>query len=105
MNAPDTSGKNMLDKVFIKDADIISRKISGELFLVPIKGKLADMQQIYTLNPLAEHIWQELGSGKNLSNIRNSIIEKFDVSEETADSDLRDFISELLNAGLISVCV
>ncbi|OGW29321.1 MAG: hypothetical protein A2X59_01430 [Nitrospirae bacterium GWC2_42_7] len=101
MNTSDTSENSILEKVFIKDPDIVTRKIAGELFIVPIKGKLADMQQIYTLDPVAEYIWQELGSGKNLSNIRNSIIEKFEVTEETADSDLREFISELLNAGLI----
>jgi hypothetical protein len=101
MNDTDTSGNNILNKVFVKDADIISRRIAGELFLVPVKGKLADMQQIYTLNPLAEYIWHEMESGENLNNIRSSIIEKFDVTEEAADSDLREFISELLNAGLI----
>jgi hypothetical protein len=69
--------------------------------LVPVKGKLADMQQLYTLNPVAEYIWQELGAQKSLKDVRNGIIEQFIVTEEEADSDLQAFVSELLEAGLI----
>jgi hypothetical protein len=102
METFNNSGNEIRNKVFQKNADIVSRKIAGELFLVPVKGKLADMQQLYTLNPVAEHIWQELGAQKSLNDIRNSIIEKFEVTEEDADSDLQEFISELLEAGLIN---
>jgi len=89
------------NKVFQKNADIVSRKIAGELFLVPVKGKLADMQQLYTLNPVAEFIWQELNTQKGLQAIREGIVEEFNVTKEVADADLQEFISELLEAGLI----
>ena len=101
MNASAGSKNDISTKVFSKCSNIISRKVAGELFLVPVRGKLADMQKIFTLNPVGEHIWQELGSGKSLIDIRNSIIEEFNVTEEEADADLQDFIKELLSAGLI----
>lgn len=101
MEALNNTENETRDMVFKKNADIVSRKIAGELFLVPIKGKLADMQRIFSLNPLAELIWQGLNMQKNLNDIRSSIIEKFEVTEEDADSDLREFIAELLKAGLI----
>lgn len=101
MNALDTSENDIWDKFFKKNADIVSRKIAGELFLVPVKGKLADMQQLYTLNPVAEYIWQELGARKSLKYICDGIVEKFNVTTKEADSDLQEFISELLEAGLI----
>lgn len=96
-----TSENDIWDKLFKKNEDIVSRKIAGELFLVPVKGKLADMQQLYTLNPVAEHIWQDLGTQKSLKYIRDGIVEEFNVTKEEADSDLQEFISELLEAGLI----
>ena len=101
MNTLDTSENDFWDRLFNKNGDIVSRKIAGELFLVPVKGKLADMQQLYTLNPVAEYIWQELDAHKNLEDIRDGIIEEFIVTKEEADSDLQEFISELLGAGLI----
>jgi hypothetical protein len=101
VNALDTSENNFWDKFFKKNEDIVSRKIAGELFLVPVKGKLADMQQLYTLNPVAEYIWQELGAQKSQKDILDGIIEEFNVTKEEADSDLQEFVSELLEAGLI----
>jgi len=38
-----------VDRVFKRNSDVISRKIADELFLVPVKGKTADMENIYAL--------------------------------------------------------
>jgi len=101
MNSSAGSDNDIRNKIFHKGPDIISRRIAGELFLVPVRGKLADMQQIFTLNPVAEFIWKELETRKSLNDIRSRIVEEFTVTEEEAQADLQDFIAELLNAGLI----
>jgi hypothetical protein len=88
------------DKIFRKNDAIVSRKIADELFLVPVKGNLADMQMIFTLNPVAEYIWNELDT-KNLRDIRNGIVTTFQVERERAEADVSDFITELLEADLI----
>lgn len=89
------------DKRFRKKDTIVSRKIAGEYFLVPVRGKLADMQKIFTLNPVAEHIWQELDDDKSLEDIRNSTMSAFNVKKEQASSDIKEFIAELLREDLI----
>jgi len=89
-------------KMYTKNPDIVARKIAGELFLVPIRGKMADMQQIFTLNTVGEYIWQELDKKKNLNNICDEVVVSFDVMKENAEADIKDFISELLEAGLIT---
>jgi hypothetical protein len=91
----------MRDKVFIRNQDIVSRRIAGELFLVPVKGKLADMERIFTLTTVAEYIWDRLDGQKSLDDIRNDVVARFDVGQEQADSDMREFIAELIEAGLI----
>jgi hypothetical protein len=92
---------DMCDKIFIRNQDIVSRKIAGELFLVPVKGKLADMEKIFTLTTVAEYIWDRLDGQRSLDDIRNDVVARFDVGEEQADSDIREFIAELVEAGLI----
>jgi len=101
MKTPDNEKEDSQTKVFQKNKDLVSRKIAGELFLVPVKGKLADMQQLYTLNPVAEYIWKELDAKKSLQEVCDGIVEEFEVSKEEAEADLRELISELLKAGLI----
>jgi len=93
---------DMWDKVFIRDQDVVSRKIAGELFLVPVKGKLAHMEQIFTLTSVAEYIWDRLDGQKNLRDIREDVIAQFDVEQKQADPDIQEFIMELLGAGLIN---
>jgi hypothetical protein len=87
-------------KVFRKNSNIVTRKIAGELFLVPIRGNLADMQKIFALTPVAEHVWQQLNT-KNLHDICSDIIATFDVERDQAEADIQEFISELLDAQLI----
>jgi len=89
------------DKIFNKNAAVVSRKIGGELFLVPVKGSLANMQRIFTLNPVAEYIWQELDK-KDLNEICNGIVSGFEVSREEAERDISEFMNDLLEANLIT---
>lgn len=95
-------GAHMWGKVFKKNENIVSREIAGELFLVPIRGKVADMQMIFTLNSVADYIWQQLDGHKNLNDIRKGILTQFDVKKENVDSDIQEFITELLEADLIN---
>ncbi len=91
---------DILSKVFKKNDNVVSRRIAGEFLLVPVKGKLADMQRIFTLNPVAEYIWQGLDE-KNLNDICNGVVSTFEVKREQAEKDIREFIEELLDSDLI----
>ena len=95
------SGDKLKDKVFVKNEDLISRKVAGEVFLVPVKGRLADLRNLYTLNPVAEYIWNELLLGKTEGDILKGLLDSFDVDRGLAEADLKEFIDDLLRAGLI----
>ena len=91
----------MPGKIYKKNENVVMRKIAGELFLIPIRGKIADMQRIFALNPAGEYIWQEMDRKMSLDEIRKGMMARFDVEEEKADSDIREFIADLLKADLI----
>ena len=84
-----------------KNEEIVTRGIAGETLLVPIKDKLADMQRIFALNSVAEYVWQKLDGEKSLGEIRDDILATFDVEQEQVDADLKEFMAELLDAGLV----
>jgi hypothetical protein len=98
-SAPHTNPE-LWGKTFRKNSEVLSRRIAGEMFLVPVKGKLANMQNIFTLNRVAEHIWHEL-EDHSLDSICDSVMDTFDVEREQAKTDIREFITELLEAELI----
>ena len=90
-----------LSSIYRKKEDIVTRSIAGETLLVPIRSNLADMQRIYGLNPAAENIWQQLDGKRNLTEIHNGLMANFDVEKEQAETDIREFISQLIEAGII----
>jgi hypothetical protein len=95
------SAEDFWKKVYRKSPDVVARKIAGELLLVPVRGKIADMKKIFSLNPVGELIWQELDTHNNLRDIRDRVVSRFDVPAETAMADIEEFIDELLGAKLI----
>lgn len=89
-------------KVFKKKEDFISRTIAGEMILVPLRGTLTDMQKIFSLNPVAGFIWEKLDGRKTLGELRDDILATFDVEVGDANSDIQEFITQLLKEGLIA---
>lgn len=92
--------EDIWDAVFEKDPQIVTRKIAGETILVPIRGKLADMEQIYTLNNVGAYIWEQIEE-KKPREVIDTMVLVFDVDAKTARQDISDFVFELMEAGLI----
>jgi len=88
-------------KAYQKRDEIIARKIADETILVPIRGKLADMQKIFSLNPVAAFIWKQLEQGVVVNDILSMMINEFDVEEKTAEQDLLELINAFLAENLV----
>ena len=88
-------------RIYRKRAEVVSRQIAGESLLIPIHGRLADMQKIFALDPVAECIWGQINGDRSLEEILRHILSVFDVAEEQARSDLAEFVAQLVEAGLI----
>jgi hypothetical protein len=93
---------DLWEKVFRKKGEIVTRTIGGETLLVPIRGKLADMQRIFSLNPLGEIIWQQLDGAKPLGEIRDDILKSYDAEMKDIETDIREFVGALLQEDLIA---
>ena len=91
----------LMEKVFMKNRDIVSRQIAGETILVPVRGTVADMQRIFVLNPVGEYIWGCLDGQMTLLEIRDKVLAAFEVDAARAEADVSDFITELVDAGLV----
>lgn len=90
-----------LDRVFQPRPEMVTREIAGEVLLVPVRGKLAQLQQIFVLNPVGAYIWRQLDGERNLSAIHGGLIDRFDVTEREAEADLFEYLGALEDAGLV----
>lgn len=88
--------------IYKKSDRIVSRKVAGETILVPIKGNLADMQKIFSLNKVGDFIWNLIDGKRSISEICKEVMLRFDVDEDILNIDIKSFIKDLIKEGLIS---
>ncbi|MEK7721789.1 MAG: PqqD family protein [Elusimicrobiota bacterium] len=74
------------------------RRIAGEMFIVD-----ASRAELHELNGPAALIWEGLASGRTTERIISSIVSEFEIDENTARTDLENFIKELLKTGLLCI--
>ncbi len=86
----------------VKVDGVVPRKVAGETILVPISSKLANLQRVFALNPVAEHIWERLDGATTVAEIRDSVVEAFEVEAAQAEKDVEDFVAELVAEGLVA---
>lgn len=88
-------------RIVVKKENVVARHVAGEDLLIPISGRLADMQRIFAVDPVAAHIWKMLDGSVTLESVLKSVVEAFDVAEEKARVDIMAFVGQLDAAGLI----
>ncbi len=85
-----------LDAIFARNEEVVSRKIVDELILVPMRKDVADMETLYTLNEVGARVYELIDGKRGLREIVNTIVKEFEVTEQQAESDVREFIAQLL---------
>ena len=88
--------------IYKHDDNVVSRKIGGEVILVPIRTAIADMNSLYTLNATAARIWQLLDGVNSLEDIHQQICCEFDIDPIEAKADLDEVIQDLFRIGAIT---
>ena len=89
------------DGMFRQSAHLLTRHIAGETIVIPIRGRLADMQRIFALNEVGEHVWRLIEQNRSVDEICAAVEQVFDISRAEAESDVREFLAELQEAGLV----
>lgn len=92
---------DFLDKVYKKSDSVVSRKIADEFILVPISQNVADLQNIYSLNEVATRIWELIDGKMKVREIKDKIIEEFEVTPEEAEKDITNFLRQLETVGAL----
>ena len=90
------------EEIYRHHDSIVSRRIEDEVILVPIRQNVADLESIYTLSEVAAHIWEQIDGRRTTAEILTLTVGQFEVSEEEAQKDLKEFIQQLSAIGAIT---
>ncbi len=86
---------NLLDKIYKKSDSIVSRKIADEFILVPIRQNVGDLESISTLNEVAARVWELIDGKMKAREIKDKIVEEFEVTPQQAEKDLIKYLQQL----------
>jgi hypothetical protein len=85
---------------FVRSDSVVSRVISNETLIVPVRRGVGDLSSIYSLNPVASTIWEALAQPRTKEEIVELIETRFDVPSGVARFDVDSFMAEMTAAGL-----
>jgi len=90
-----------MDTIFKKSENVVFRKIEDEYILVPISRQAGDVDSIFTLNEIGGRIWELIDGEISFGEIRDTIVEEFEVSSEVAGADVAGFLKQLEDIGAV----
>lgn len=85
----------MLENTFIKQENLIAKKIGNECIIVPVVNNIVDMDSLYTLNEVGSFIWDSIDGARKVEEIVSSVVSEFNIDTETATNDVTQLLTEL----------
>ena len=79
----------------------VAREIAGKTVVIALGEASKSFKGMIELNETAGVIWNMLYEEKDKSEIVKAIVDRFDIDEETASSDIDRFISALEGANIL----
>ena len=73
------------------------RVIEGEAVILSLETKV-----LRGLNPVGSRVWELIDGRRSVDEIVRVVVEEFDVAPQDAARDVRGFVQELLDKGLVT---
>jgi hypothetical protein len=93
-SAKKLSGQSMV----VVSQDQVSCDLSGESAILNLKAGV-----YYGLNEVGTRIWKLIQEPKRVSELRNAILEEYEVEPHRCETDIMALLQDLLGNGLIEV--
>ena len=85
-----------------RSEDVLLQDVAGEAVLVPLGGKVMDLNGLVVLNATGRFVWQELAEQRSVQELAAAVSERFEVSAESACIDVQQFVDHLAELGLLA---
>jgi hypothetical protein len=78
--------------------DIVSCDLDGDAVLLDLGSS-----RYFKLNRVGAHVWNHIGSGATVSDLRRSVMESFDVDPDRCVRDVDNLLTALRASGLVKI--
>ncbi|MFH1338745.1 MAG: PqqD family protein [Candidatus Omnitrophota bacterium] len=91
----------IMKRRYAKSPSVISKTMADEVVLAVVRGRVGDLESVYTLSGAGVRIWQLIDGRRKLEDIKKIIVTEFAVEPQEARNDLVSLVSELDESGCI----
>ncbi|TVP86413.1 MAG: PqqD family protein [Acholeplasmataceae bacterium] len=82
-------------------AHFVLKEVAGKPIVVPVKEEAVNFSGIITLNASGKFLFEQLQEDLGEDALLARMLDKYDIDEETAKSDIEAFIKTLKDHGII----
>ena len=86
------------DEHYRAASGVLCQEVNGEMVLLDLSS-----EQYFGLNEVGAQAWDALVSGQTLAELRNTLVERFEVPPERLARDLQALVVQLLDARLLEL--
>jgi coenzyme PQQ synthesis protein D (PqqD) len=86
---------------FVRNQEVVARKIQGELVIVPIRSGVGELNSLYTLNEVGSVLWEFMNERHTVGEMVERVCQEFEVTAGQAKQDIDEFLSSLVEEKLV----
>lgn len=84
------------------EKDFVLREIAGDYIIIPTGKTVLEFNGLITVNEVGIDIWNMLQEEVTFEEVVQSILLEYDVNEEVARADVREFLDTLIAGGILA---
>ena len=84
------------------DKEFILREIAGEYVIIPTGKTVLSFNGLISVNEVGAFLWNMLQKDVTVDELVTGVLEEYDVDEEVAKEDIRDFLDKLIDGGILT---
>lgn len=86
-----------------QNPNFLLREVADSLVLVPVGEATKAFPGMITMNPTAKFLWELLAQEQTAESLTAALVERYEVSRETAAEDVAAFLQKLTSATAVIV--
>lgn len=84
-----------------RNENFLLREVAGTLVVVPVGTAVSAFPGMITLNTVGAYIWELLETEQTVDSIVQAIMDRYDVEEVQAQTDVEKFLNKLRPTGAL----
>ena len=82
--------------------EFVLREIAGDYIIIPTGKTVLEFNGLITVNEVGVSLWNMLQEEVTEDDLVQGILDEYDVEEEVAREDIREFINNLVAGGILA---